>query len=234
VQPSADQLKVTEGFTLIPGAVGWVKLARKLTVTCSFAKGKILFLFTSSGEHKRRPSIKSTVLTSVGQIHVEPGTIPDLRHHILALQNGEMERGQEKFVRYVCHSRFVHQQDRPALVVKHPLALEDDSLNVRNFSVSPMMMMMMIFGSEPRMPETRDLRSNVSVHIQLSYFKRVDMIMINLGCPNGTVLAGDLCDIGVGIYVSLDNQLPSLFVDGAKITGLVFVGKEETGGGSAH
>jgi hypothetical protein len=51
--------------------------------------------------------------------------------------------------------------------------------------------------------------------------------MIDLGCPNGTVLAGDLCDLGVGIYVSLDNQLPSLFVDSAEITGLVLFGKRE-------
>jgi hypothetical protein len=56
------------------------------------------------------------------------------------------------------------------------------------------------------------------------------MIMIDLGCPNGTVLAGDLCDLGVGIYVSLDNQLPGLFVDSAKITGLVLFGKRERGG----
>jgi hypothetical protein len=55
--------------------------------------------------------------------------------------------------------------------------------------------------------------------------------MINLGCPNRTVLAGDLCDVGVGIYVSFDDQLPSLFVDSAKITGLVLVllGKRERG-----
>jgi len=32
------------------------------------------------------------------------------------------------------------------------------------------------------------------------------MIMINLGCPNGTVLVGDLCDVGVGIYASLDSS----------------------------
>jgi len=141
-----------------------------------------------------------------------------------------MERSQEKFVRYVCHSRSVHQQDRPALVVEQPLALEDDALSVRDFSVSPMIM---IFGASQRMPETReDLRSSVSVHTQLSYFKRVDMIMINLGCPNRTMLAGDLCNVGVGIYVSLDNQLPSLFVDSAKITGLSFVGKKERGGGA--
>jgi hypothetical protein len=51
--------------------------------------------------------------------------------------------------------------------------------------------------------------------------------MINPGCPNRTVLAGDLCDVGVGVYVSLDNQLPSL-LDSVKITGLVvFVGKGE-------
>jgi hypothetical protein len=55
VQPSVDQLKVTEGSTLIPGAAGWVKFARKLTVTCSFAKRKkknIFFKFNSSGDTK--------------------------------------------------------------------------------------------------------------------------------------------------------------------------------------
>ncbi len=51
--------------------------------------------------------------------------------------------------------------------------------------------------------------------------------MVNLGCLNGTVLAGDLCDVRVGIDVSLDNQLPSLFVDSAEITGLIFVGEGE-------
>jgi len=82
-----------------------------------------------------------------------------------------------------------------------------------------------------------DLRSNASVHGQLSCFKRVDMIVINLGCPNGTVLAGDLRGVGVGIYVSFDNQLPSLFVDSAKITGLVFVwerGEGREGRRSTH
>jgi hypothetical protein len=39
-------------------------------------------------------------------------------------------------VGYVCHSRSVHQQDRPAFVVEQPSALEDDSLNVRDSSVS--------------------------------------------------------------------------------------------------
>ena len=49
-----------------------------------------------------------------------------------------MERGSEKkFVGYVCHSRFVHQQDRSALVVEQPSAPEDDALNVMNFSVTP-------------------------------------------------------------------------------------------------
>jgi hypothetical protein len=119
----------------------------------------------------------------------------------------------------------VHQQDRPALVVEQPSALEDDALNVRDFSVSPMM----IFGASQGVPETRDLRSSASVHTQLSYFKRVDMIMIDLGCPNGTVLAGDLRGVGVGIYVSLDNQLSSLFVDSAKIAGLVFVWERREG-----
>ena len=51
--------------------------------------------------------------------------------------------------RYVCHLRFVHQQDRPALVVKQPSALEDDSLNVRDFYVSPMMIIQSL--GEPRM-----------------------------------------------------------------------------------
>ncbi len=49
--------------------------------------------------------------------------------------------------------------------------------------------------------------------------------MVNLGCLNGTVLAGDLCDVRVGIDVSLDCQRPSLFVDSAEITGLSFIGE---------
>jgi hypothetical protein len=140
-----------------------------------------------------------------------------------------MERGsQEKLVGYVCHSRFMHQQDCPAFVVEQPSALEDDALNVRDLSVSPIDDDDIWGGAKNARRLDRDLRSSVSVHIQLSYFKRVDVIMINLGCPNRTVLAGDLCDVGMGVYVSLDNQLPSLFVDSAKITGLVgFVGKGE-------
>ena len=92
----------------------------------------------------------------------------------------------------------------------------------------------MIFGAEAKNARRldSDLRSSFSVHIQLSYFKRIDMIMINLGCPNRTVLASDLCDIGVGIYVSFDNQLPSLFVDSAKVTGLL--GKERWGRRLTH
>jgi hypothetical protein len=126
---------------LITGAAGWVKLALKLTFTCSFAKRKKHFLYSFRETTKRGWVYgKNGLLTSVGKIHVESGTIPDLRHHIFSLENGEMERGQEKFVGYVCHPRFVHQQDRPALVVEQPSALEDDALNVRDFSVSPMMM----------------------------------------------------------------------------------------------
>ena len=101
-------------------------------------------------------------------------------------------------------------------------------MNVRDFSVSPDGDDDIWGGANNAKRQDRDLRSSVSVHIQLSYFKRVDVIMINLGCPNGTVLGGNLCDVGVCIYVSLDNQLPSLFVDSAKITGLglVLLGKE--------
>ena len=77
------------------------------------------------------------------------------------------------------------------------------------------------------MSETRDLRASASVHTQLLYLKRVDMIMINLGCPNGTVLARDLGGVGVRIYVSLDNQLPIFLVDSAKIAGLIFVWERE-------
>jgi len=61
--------------------------------------------------------------------------------------------------------------------------------------------------------------------------------MIDLGCLNGTMLGGDLCDVGVGIYVSFDDQLPGLFADSAKITRLVLVllGKEREGRrSSAH
>ncbi len=54
-----------------------------------------------------------------------------------------MEGGQEKFVGNVCHPWLVHQQDRTALVAELPLTLEDDGLNIRDFSVSPIM----IFGA---------------------------------------------------------------------------------------
>ena len=60
------------------------------------------------------------------------------------------------------------------------------------------------------------------------------MIMIDLGCPNRTMLAGDLCDVGVGIYVSFDDQLPGLLVDSAKITGLVLVSLEKERGGGGR
>ncbi len=48
-------------------------------------------------------------------------------------------------------------------------------------------------------------------------------------------MTGDLCDVGVGIYISLDNQFPGLFVDSAEITGLFSLGKEGRGrGGGAQ
>jgi hypothetical protein len=51
--------------------------------------------------------------------------------------------------------------------------------------------------------------------------------MIHLGCLNGMVLVGDLCDVRVGIYVALDNQRPRLLVDNAEITGLFGGGGEK-------
>jgi hypothetical protein len=90
------------------------------------------------------------VPTSAGEIHVEPGAIPDLRYHILALEDGKMKGGMEKFVRDMCHSRPVHQQDRAALVVELPSAIEDNALNIRDVSVSPM-----IFVSEATKTDSR-------------------------------------------------------------------------------
>ena len=56
---------------------------RKLTVTRSFANRKGIY---SSVEGSK----KLRVLTFVGQVHVEPGAIPNLIHDTLSLQNGEM------------------------------------------------------------------------------------------------------------------------------------------------
>ena len=55
----------------------------KLTVTRSFANRKSIY---SSMEGNKRFG----VLTFVGQVHVEPGAIPNLIHDTLSLQNGEM------------------------------------------------------------------------------------------------------------------------------------------------
>jgi hypothetical protein len=79
-------------------------------------------------------------LTSVGEIHIEPGAIPDLRDHRLALENREMKRGREKLVRDVCHSWPVHQQDCAALPVELPSAPEDDALKIRDVPVSQMIL----------------------------------------------------------------------------------------------
>ena len=49
-----------------------------------------------------------------------------------------MKGGMEKFVRDMCHSRPVHQQDRAALVVELPPALEDNVLYIRDVSASTM------------------------------------------------------------------------------------------------
>ena len=45
--------------------------------------------------------------------------------------------------------------------------------------------------------------------------------MIHLGCLNLMILVGDLCNVGVGIYIALNDQRPRLFVDNAEITGLL-------------
>jgi hypothetical protein len=55
---------------------------------------------------------------------------------VLALENGEMESGRKKFVRDVYHLWSVHQQNRAALVVELPLAVEDNFLILRDVSVS--------------------------------------------------------------------------------------------------
>jgi hypothetical protein len=168
-----------------------VKFARKSTVTCSLASRNSFI-----GRSKWL-----LVPTSAGEIHVEPGAIPDLRYHILALEDGKMKGGMEKFVRDMCHSRPVHQQDRAALVVELPSAIEDNALNIR------------------------DVCSGSGVDVQTPHFKRVNLIMIHLGCLNGMVLVGDLCDVRVGIYVALDNQRPRLLVDNAEITGAEVSGR---------
>jgi len=46
--------------------------------------------------------------------------------------------GFEECVRDACQSRLVHEQDRAALGVELPLALEDGVLATRYVSVSPM------------------------------------------------------------------------------------------------
>jgi hypothetical protein len=78
------------------------------------------------------------VRTSTRQVHVVPGASPDLIHHALALENGEMEAigGNEEFVGDAGHSCPVHQQDRAAFGVELPPALEDGALNGGYVSVS--------------------------------------------------------------------------------------------------
>jgi hypothetical protein len=44
--------------------------------------------------------------------------------------------------------------------------------------------------------------------------------MVHLGCLDGMKPVGDLCDVRVGVYVALDNQLSRLFTDGTEIAGL--------------
>jgi len=88
----------------------------------------------------------------------------------------------------------VHQQDRAALAVELPPALEDNALN------------------------TRDFYSSVSSDIQPLDLERVDLIILNPWFLNGRILAGDLCDVVVGVYVSVNRQFACLFVDCAEIT----------------
>jgi hypothetical protein len=64
----------------------------------------------------------------------------------------------------------MHQQDCPALVVERQSALEDDALNVRDFSVSPIDDDDIWGGAKNARRLDGDLRSSVNVHIQLSYF----------------------------------------------------------------
>lgn len=59
---------------------------------------------------------------------------------MLALENRKMQRGRKKLVGDVYHLRPVHQQDRAALVVELPSAADDDTLIVRDISVSPMIL----------------------------------------------------------------------------------------------
>jgi hypothetical protein len=59
---------------------------------------------------------------------------------MLALEDGKMKGGRKKLVRDVYHLWPVHQQDRAALVVELPPAVEDDALIIRDISVSSMIL----------------------------------------------------------------------------------------------
>ena len=59
---------------------------------------------------------------------------------MLALEDGKMKGGGKKFVRDVYHLWPVHQQDRAALVVELPPAVEDNTLVIGDISISPIIL----------------------------------------------------------------------------------------------
>ena len=99
------------------------------------------------------------------------------------------------------------------LVVELPLALEDNALISRDASGSEGL----VVKREPEL-ETEDLPSGLDT--QLHYLLRTDHIGIKVDFLNGRILSSNPDDVNVGINISLNHQLPRLFVDGAKITSL--------------
>jgi hypothetical protein len=63
-----------------------------------------------------------------------------LVHHKLGLEDGDLMSiaSFEECIRDACQSRLVHEQDRAALGVELPLAVEDGVLATRRVSVSRM------------------------------------------------------------------------------------------------
>jgi len=107
----------------------------------------------------------------------------------------------------------MHHQDRAVLAVELPLVLEDNVLTSRDASGSEGL----VVKRETEL-ETEDLPSGVDT--QPPYLVRMDLIGINGGSLNGRILSSNPDDVNVGINISLNHQLPRLFVDGAKITSL--------------
>ena len=134
-----------------------------------------------------------------------------------------MKGGRKKLVGDVYHLRPVHQQDRATLIVELPPAADDNTLIFRDISVSPIILV------ARQENESRDLRSNGGVDVRNPHFKRIYLIMIHHGTLNRKIPVGDRCDVGVGIYVAINIQCSSLFVDSAEITGLFWLGRKWRG-----